>query len=205
MDGYLISEKITLSKLKNLVSDMGQRATTPFRSELKFGTELIGKHPEYYDDFYFFRNRIFQSMEKYFSKINPVVMVKRTLGSIGFDFSKIHFDTYNRPNKYPSPICFFVKIPDDIRVLYKSESPFFNLQSCYHETGHAIHASSIDPELSYWEKYKFSMGIAEIFSILIERLTRNPLYLRDIGITNDKVLSQLVWKNKFMEVFFVVF
>jgi Zn-dependent M32 family carboxypeptidase len=79
------------------------------------------------------------------------------------------------------------------------------LQSCYHETGHAIHASSIDPELSYWEKYKFSMGIAEIFSILVERLTRNPLYLRDIGITNDKVLSELVWKNKFMELFFVVF
>lgn len=205
LDGYLISEKITLSKLKSLVSDMGQRATTPFRSELKFGTQLIGKDPEYYDDFYFFRNRIFQSMEKYFSKINPVVTVKRTLSSIGFDFSKIQFDTHDRPNKYPSPICFFVKIPDDTRVLYKSESPYFNLQSCYHETGHAIHASSIDPQLSYWEKYKFSMGIAEIFSILIEKLTRNPLYLKDIGITNDKVLSELVWKNKFKELFFVVF
>ena len=168
LDGYLINEKITLSKLKKLVSDMGSRATKPFMSELNFGTELIGKEPEYYDDFYFFRNRIFQNMEKYFTKIDPVVTVKRTLGSIGFDFSKIHFDTDDRPNKYPSPICFFVKIPDDIRVLYKSESPYFNLSSCYHETGHAIHASSINPDLNYWEKYKFSMGIAEIFSILIE-------------------------------------
>ena len=129
LDGYLLNEKITLSKLKKLVSDMGARATTPFMSELNFGTDLIGKEPEYYDDFYFFRNRIFQNMEKYFTKINPVVTVKRTLGSIGFDFSKIHFDTDDRPNKYPSPICFFVKIPDDIRVLYKSESPYFNLSS----------------------------------------------------------------------------
>jgi hypothetical protein len=205
LDGYLISEKITYSELKALVSEMGQRARTLFQSELDCGNELIGKDPEYYDDFYFFRNRIFQGIEKYFLKTNPVITVEKTLGSIGFDFSKIHFDTNDRPNKYPSPICFFVKIPDDIRVLYKSESPYFNLQSCYHETGHAVHASSIDRQLNYWEKYKFSMGIAEIFSILIERLTRNPLYLKDIGITNDKVLSELIRKNNFMELFFVVF
>jgi hypothetical protein len=201
LGGYLISEKIAYSELKALVSEMGQRARTLFRSELNCGNELIGKDPEYYDDFYFFRNRIFGGIEKYFLKTNPVTTVKKTLGSIGFDFSKIHFDTNDRPNKYPSPICFFVKIPDDIRVLYKNESPYFNLQSCYHETGHAVHASSIDPQLNYWEKYKFSMGIAEIFSILIERLTRNPLYLKDIRITNEKVLSELIRKNKFMELF----
>ena len=205
LDGYLTSEKITLSELRVLVSELGQRARKRFQSELNCDRKLIGKDPEYYDDFYFFRNRIFSSIEKYFFRINPVTTVKKTLRSIGFDFSKIHFDTNDRPNKYPSPICFFVKIPSDIRVLFKNESPYFNLQSCYHETGHAIHASSIDPDLNYWEKYKFPMGIAEIFSILIERLTKNPLYLKDIGITNDKVLCELVSKNNFMELFFVVF
>ena len=205
LDGYLISEKITFSELRVLVSELGQRARARFQSELNCGSKLIGKDPEYYDDFYFFRNRIFSGIEKYFLKINPVTTVKKTLRSIGFDFSKIHFDTNDRPNKYPSPICFFVKVPSDIRVLYKNESPYFNLQSCYHETGHAIHASSINPDLNYWEKYKFSVGIAEIFSILIERLTKNPLYLKDIGITNDKVLCELVSKNNFMELFFVVF
>lgn len=205
LDGYLISEKITFSELRGLVSELGQRAKARFQIELNCGSKLIGKDPEYYDDFYFFRNRIFTGIEKYFLKINPVTTVKKTLRSIGFDFSKIHFDTNDRPNKYPSPICFFVKVPSDIRVLYKNESPYFNLQSCYHETGHAIHASSINPDLNYWEKYKFPMGIAEIFSILIERLTKNPLYLKDIGITNDKVLCELVSKNNFMELFFVVF
>jgi hypothetical protein len=205
LDGYLISEKITFSELRVLVSELGQRARARFQSELNCGSKLIGKDPEYYDDFYFFRNRIFSGIEKYFLKINPVTTVKKTLRSIGFDFSKIHFDTNDRPNKYPSPICFFVKVPSDIRVLYKNESPYFNLQSCYHETGHAIHASSINPDLNYWEKYKFPMGIAEIFSILIERLTKNPLYLKDIGITNDKVLCELISKNNFMELFFIVF
>lgn len=205
LDGYLFSEKISLHKLKKLVTEMGTRARRSFSNELNSGSELIGKEPEYYDDFYFFRNRIFKKIGKHFTKINPIVTVKRTLGSIGFDFSKIKFDTDDRPNKYPSPICFFVKIPEDIRVLYKSESPYFNLSSCYHETGHAIHASSIESELNYWEKYKFSMGVAEIFSILIESLTRNPLYLKEIGITNERVLSELIRRNKFMELFFVVF
>ena len=205
LDGYLISEKITFSELRTLVSELGQRARARFQSELNCGSKLIGKDPEYYDDFYFFRNSIFSGIEKSFLKINPVTTVKKTLRSIGFDFSKIHFDTNDRPNKYPSPICFFVKVPSDIRVLYKNESPYFNLQSCYHETGHAMHASSINPDLNYWEKYKFPMGIAEIFSILIERLTKNPLYLKDIGITSDKVLCELVSKNNFMELFFVVF
>lgn len=205
LDGYLISEKITFSELRVLVSELGQRARARFQSELNCGSKLIGKDPEYYDDFYFFRNRIFSGIEKSFLKINPVTTVKKTLRSIGFDFSKIHFDTNDRPNKYPSPICFFVKVQSDIRVLYKNESPYFNLQSCYHETGHAMHASSINPDLNYWEKYKFPMGIAEIFSILIERLTKNPLYLKDIGITNDKVLCELVSKNNFMELFFLIF
>jgi hypothetical protein len=49
------------------------------------------------------------------------------------------------------------------------------------------------------------MGVAEIFSILIERLTRNPLYLKDIGITNEKALSEIVLRDKFMELFFIVF
>ena len=49
------------------------------------------------------------------------------------------------------------------------------------------------------------MGIAEIFSILIERLTRNPLYLKGLGIGEPKILDELVLRNKFMELFFVVF
>jgi hypothetical protein len=50
------------------------------------------------------------------------------------------------------------------------------------------------------------MGIAEIFSIFLERLTRNPLYLRRVfGITDDKLLDRLVKRNKFMELYFVTF
>src|ERR687898_876523 len=125
---------------------------------------------------------------------------------IQFDLSKINFDVDNRKNKYPSPICFFVQVPNDIRVLYKTESPYFDLQGCFHETGHAMHATSIDPSLEYWNRYSFSMGIAEIFSILLERLTKNSNYLQSVlEIKDENIRNELASRNNFMELFFVTF
>ena len=146
---------------------MGKQARKPFSEAILLSSKIIGRHPEYFDDFYFFRNRIFRDVEKPFIKTDAVTSVKRSLKAMGFDLAVITFDIENRARKYPSPICFFVKIPDDIRVLYKSESPYFDLQGCYHETGHAIHAASIVKNLAYVDKYKFPMGIAEIFSIFL--------------------------------------
>src|SRR5918995_400598 len=125
---------------------------------------------------------------------------------LNFDLNRIDFDIENRENKYPSPICFFVRIPYDIRILYKSESPYFDLQGCFHESGHAMHASSISPEKEYWKKYYISMGVAEIFSILLERLTKKRIFLKSsIGITDYKLLDKLESRNNFMELFFVTF
>jgi oligoendopeptidase F len=91
-------------------------------------------------------------------------------------------------------------------VLYKTESPYFDLQGCFHETGHAIHATSIDASLEYWNRYSFSMGIAEIFSILIERLTKNNNYLESVlGIKDENILHELASRNNFMELFFITF
>src|SRR6185503_4280735 len=144
-------------------------------------------------------------LEKDFSRLNPPEQVRRTLAAMQFNLSAIHFDTENRKNKYPSPICFFVQVPEDIRVLYKSESSYFDFQGCYHEMGHAVHASSISPNAEYWNRYSFSMGIAEIFSIFLERLTKNKKYLLSLGIRDSRVLEEIEARNKFMELFFVTF
>jgi oligoendopeptidase F len=97
-----------------------------------------------------------------------------------FDLSKIHFDIKDRKNKYPSPICFFVQIPNDIRIIYKRESPYFDFQACFHETGHAMHVTSVDENNEYWNKYRIPIGITEIFSTFLERLTKNSNYIRSL-------------------------
>ena len=207
LDGYLENEKLSYSQLIQFVKSMGHQAKKPFREALTNVSEkVLEREAEYYDDFYFFRNKVYSDMEKHFSGVDPLVEVKKTLELIQFDLSKINFDVDNRKNKYPSPICFFIQVPNDIRVLYKTESPYFDLQGCFHETGHAIHATSIDASLEYWNRYSFSMGIAEIFSILIERLTKNSNYLESVlGIKDENIRHELASRNNFMELFFVTF
>lgn len=207
LSGYLMNEKITYTKFINFVKYIGNNSSKPFQKSLqKISTEILKRNAEYYDDFYFFRNIIYKDFDKTFKKINALKEVKKILKILNFDLDRINFDTENRQNKYPSPICFFVRIPYDIRILYKSESPYFDLKGCFHESGHAMHASSINPEKEYWKKYHIAMGVAEIFSILLERLTKKRIFLKSsLGITDDKLLNKLESRNNFMELFFVTF
>jgi hypothetical protein len=210
LSAYLENENVSYDELIDFIKSLGDRAKKPFRDELNnFAKKILGREPEYYDDFYFFRNKVFSDMNTNFLKVEPLNEVKKILGFMRFDVSKIRFDTENRKNKYPSPICFFVHIPNDIRVLYKKESPYFDLQGCFHEVGHAIHANSIDPKNEYWAKYRIPEGITEIFSIFLERLTKNGIYLRSLlSSTNkdfDEIANELKSRNRFMELFFVTF
>ena len=206
LDGYLKNEKISYTHLVDFVKSMGRQARKPFQEALhSISKKVLGRSAEYYDDFYFFRNRVYADLEKEFARVSPPEQVRRTLATMQFDLSSIHIDMEQRKNKYPSPICFFVQVPNDVRVLYKSESPYFDLQGCYHEMGHAVHASSIDAHAVYWNRYSFSMGIAEIFSIFLERLTKKRKYLSSLGVKNNTVLEEIEARNNFMDLFFVTF
>ena len=123
LDGYLENEKISYSHLIDFVRSMGRQAKKPFQESLQtVSKKVLGRKAEYYDDFYFFRNRIHADLEKEFVAVKPADQVRRTLATMRFDMSSIYIDTEHRKNKHPSPICFFVQVPNDIRVLYKSES-----------------------------------------------------------------------------------
>jgi hypothetical protein len=210
LSGYLENERISNNQLIEFIKFMGDRAKKPFRDELsEISKKILGREPEYYDDFYFFRNKTFSDMETNFLAIDPLFEVKKILEFMEFDMTKIHFDSEDRKNKYPSPICFFIHIPNDIRVLYKKESPYFDLQGCFHETGHAIHANSIGNNTEYWDKYRIPMGIEEIFSIFLERVTKNSYYVRSLFSSSNMdvnwIVNELKSRNKFMELFFVTF
>jgi hypothetical protein len=210
LSGYLESEKVSYTHLVELIKSMGNRAKKPFRDALTdIGKKILGREPEYYDDFYFFRNKVYSNLDTNFSSIDPLIEVRKILAFMQFDLTKIVFDTESRKNKYPSPICFFVQIPNDIRILYKKESPYFDLQGCFHEFGHGMHASSIDQNNEYWDKYKIPMGIAEIFSIFFEGLTKNANYIRSLFPSNkgniDDIVNEITSRNRFMELFFVTF
>jgi len=188
------------------VQKLGSAVRKPFREALDHFAMEIKKAPaEYYDDFYYFRGRVFRPLDKIFSKFDPAEMPVRQLRRLGFDTRKIHVDIEDRPKKTPSAVAFFVQIPNDARVLVKPISPYTDMEASYHEFGHAMHCISVDADLPLWDRESLSHGVAEIFSTFLESLVENPRYLRKkFGLSEEQV-RQVVERRRFMELFFVAF
>ncbi|MFZ0221713.1 MAG: hypothetical protein WAM42_08475 [Candidatus Nitrosopolaris sp.] len=52
------NEKVSNNQLIEFIKAMRDRAKKPFRDELgDISKKILGREPEYYDDFYFFRNK----------------------------------------------------------------------------------------------------------------------------------------------------
>lgn len=159
LQGYLDSENISYQSLTNLIEYMANHTKKLFGEKIiELSNAIFGKNPEYFDDFYYFRNRIFEDISEKFALVNPISTVMKTMKDLSFDITKISYDIEDRKNKYPSLICFFIEIPSNIRILYKQESPYFDfqgcfhesgLQGCFHDSGHAMHATTIRPDLVY--------------------------------------------------------
>jgi hypothetical protein len=203
---YLESERVTLDQLKELVQKLGAAVKKPFREALaKYAREIKKEPAEYFDDFYYFRGKIYQPLNRIFSKFDPAQLPVRQLRRLGFDTKKIHVDAEDRPGKTPSPVAFFVQIPNDARLLVKPVSPYSDIEGSYHEFGHAMHCISIDPQLPLWEREFLAHGIAEIFSTFLESMLEDPRYLkRRFGLSDEEAQSVLE-RQRFMELFFVAF
>jgi oligoendopeptidase F len=70
-----------------------------------------------------------------------------------------------------------------------------------------MHASSVNAENEYWDKYRIPMGIAEVFSTFLERLTKNSGYIESLFSSeeNQNIINKLISRTHFMELFFVTF
>jgi hypothetical protein len=203
---YLESERISLADLKMLVQKLGSAVKKPFRESMEeFALDVKKAPAEYYDDFYYFRGRIFRPLDKIFSKFDPAEMPVRQLKRLGFDTRKIHVDVEDRPKKTPSAVAFFVQIPNDARVLVKPISPYTDMEASYHEFGHAMHCISVDPNLPLWDRESLSHGVAEIFSTFLETLVEDGTYLKKkFGLSLEQI-REVKERRRFMELFFVAF
>ncbi len=77
------------------------RAKKSFKETLlDIGKAIFAKEPAYYDDFYYFRNKIYSVIKSNFLGIESVKEIKKILTSMEFDLSRIHFDIEDGKNKY---------------------------------------------------------------------------------------------------------
>ncbi len=176
LDMYLDDHKMSYDALKHFVEKLRDAVKKPFQREYKrYCKELFGRAPEYYDDFYTLRNKLFENIK--LPKTDAIAKILETAKNLGFDVSKIKLDKEDRPDKYASPFCSSIRVPTDVRVSFKPENPVNDLSSVYHEYGHALHGVSIDPKLPYEIRCMLSEGCCETFSTLFELMVHDPYFL----------------------------
>jgi len=207
LECYLELEQTSYEDLVHLLEKLGDGAKKTFLSSAEhFAPEVLHKSTvEYYDDFYTWRGRIYTPLNHYFEVKNPLNEVARFLGNLGFDPSAIKVDAEDRPNKNPSASCWGINVPNDVRILYRKVTAFSDFEAVFHEFGHGIHARSADPKDSVWKRYLVPHSVAETFSILIESVTANPLFLREDLKLEDEAIKDIVDRVRFMNLAFLTF
>jgi hypothetical protein len=207
LENYLGIERIDLERLLTLVNNLGSGLKPAFRKTLDhYSREILGRDAEYFDDFYFFRSRVFRKYAKRFpSKVDPVSQIIKTMSEMGLDARKVKVDDKDRKGKSASAFCFSIDAPTDVRLSYRKSNPLEDFTGVFHEFGHGIHGCSILKDSSYDDKYGVPMGVAEIFSIFFEHLMHDRLYLKSKLGLSEAVATDLVERLRFNELFFATF
>ncbi|HVC26723.1 MAG TPA: hypothetical protein VND40_01040 [Nitrososphaerales archaeon] len=207
LSAYLEHEGISYDRLTSMIQHLGELARRPFRDSLGgYSSEIVGRRAAYYDDYYFFRNRVFR---RYASRLptkeKPILKIVRTMKTMGLDASRVAVDDADRKGKSASAFCSAIKIPTDVRISYRKANPLEDFSSVFHEFGHGIHFSSIDPRAAFSDRYGVSNGVAEIFSIFFEGLMHERLFLTsELGLS-DEVAQDILRRYRFNSLFFAVF
>jgi len=206
LDIYLEEEGIDFAALERLIDRTAAAARPLFEGALaRFAEDLLGKPPEFYDDFYVFTNVIYEPVDRFLQEVNFDRLLGPIYEGLGFSLSQIGIDGEPRSGKHASPVCFGVRIPGEVYVLYQRTSPVADYTGYCHELGHALHFASVSPALSYVDRYLIPAGVAEIFSTLFESLGTTPRFLaEEIGLTREAI-DDLLRRERFMELYFLTF
>lgn len=206
LDVYCVEERLTKERLRSAIDHAAARAKPAFlKAAEEFSQEILGKPFEAYDDMYVFRHSVFNPVDPHFAKVDFHETFRRVGERLGFPVSSVHVDGEPRPGKFSSPVCFGVRIPGDVRVLYQRTTPIGDYESFYHEMGHAMHFISVGASRRLHERRLIPNGVAEVFSTLFEALSMDPVYLHeDVGLPEDAV-GEVLRRRRFMELFFLCF
>lgn len=206
IDAYCVEERLTKDRLRRAIDDAASAAKPEFlKAADELSHEILGKPFEAHDDMYVFRHSVFNPVDPAFAGIDFHATFRKLGLALGFDVDAVRIDGEPREGKFSSPVCFGVRIPGDVRVLYQRTTPIGDYESFYHEMGHAMHFVSVGAGRRLHERRLIPNGVAEIFSTLFEELSMDPVYLEeDLGLPAETV-REVLRRRRFMELFFLAF
>ncbi len=205
LDNYLRQQGITLNSLKSMLNGLRKVKSQFTQNLLHYSQEIFGREPEYYDDLYVMRNKIYDSLSVKLTSQKALAAVKKVMKSLKLE-GPIAIDLRDRPRKAPSAFCTFIQVPGDIRISVKPEnSGVQDAIAVFHEYGHAVHASNIVKTLPYWMRNCLSTSLCETFSQLFENLLTNVSYLRQKLHLDKKIAEEVAERTKFIEQYVTAF
>ncbi|MDQ3327486.1 MAG: hypothetical protein M3506_03055 [Chloroflexota bacterium] len=190
MEDFLVRTEETYARL------MGRWAETkigrPLGSLGSHHFSFISRVPEY---------------DEHFTKERLAAVYQRTLQGMGLDNNcqpNIHLDLADRPKKNPRACCYAPDPPGEVHLIIKPLGGLDDYAAFFHEAGHAQHYGNVDPSLAYVDRaIGTSYALTEIYSFLMQFLTVNPSWLRDVVGLPQEIVEEVVYYTKLSEFYLV--
>lgn len=206
LEMYSEVEQIQAKQLKEITHSAAKRAKPHFLElARRLSPEVLGKDIEYFDDYYVLQHVVNKRFNEHFARLDFAGLMAKTASRLGLDAEAVQVDGKAREGKYASPVCFYIQIPGDVRVLYQATEPYGDYTGYYHELGHGLHFVSIDPKRPFHERALVQSTVAEIFSTLFEDLALDPIYLEEEAGLPAEAIEHVGLRQRFMNLYFLTF
>jgi hypothetical protein len=145
--------------------------------------------------------------DRHFEKDRLLPAYERTLEGLGLDMGaqpNIRLDLEDRPKKNPRAVCYAPDPPSEVHLIIKPQGGLDDYSSFFHEAGHAQHYGNVDPGLDYiYRVIGTSYALTEIYSFLLQFLTVNPVWLREVAGLPEDPAREVEYYLKLDEFFFL--
>ena len=150
-----------------------------------------------HDLLYLYRGKRFDT---YFPKEGAVSALRKTLTGMGLALEKypnIALDLEERAKKDPRAACFPIDVPRHIILGAMPIGGRYDYETILHEAGHALHGANTPADMPFVFRLSDEKSLTETYSSLLENLTLNGQWLREIiGISDTAELLDFAYFTK---------
>ncbi|MHA1714741.1 MAG: hypothetical protein ACTSXP_03780 [Promethearchaeota archaeon] len=136
-------------------------------------------------------------------KKKMITSLDRVFRDMGYNWGEnvtgLKLDLEDRPKKSPRACCITPKIPSEVYLICKPKGGFDDYKAYYHESGHAIHALTIDASLDITYRLLGDRSISEVVAFLYESLLEEQDFLSSILNLKRKDSDALVEFANFLK------